>query len=400
MQRKKEIIIGIISLVLITAALTFAVTGMIFFKHSFGKGLIRNTYTKQFDLTKLEKVKALLESNYLKGIEEGKLLDGAISGMTNSLNDPYTVYLNQKDYEDLKTETRGTYAGIGIVVAADKTDNTIMVVSPIEGTPGEKAGILPGDKISKVNGIGVKGSELDKAVSMMKGAKGTQVVLTIIRKDVSNPILKTIIRDNIILKTVKDEVLTNNIGYIRISMFDEKTANDFMKSYDKLMQKKVKGLIIDVRDNPGGLLQQVVDIADRLIPKGTIVYTEDKNKVKKYWTSDAQQAEVPIVLLVNGGSASASEILGGALKDTKKATLIGTKTFGKGVVQEVMDLKDGTALKITISEYFTPKGISINGKGIQPDIVIKLPDKYKASLQVNKTDDTQLQKAIRVLSKK
>ena len=389
-----------ISLVLITATVTFAVTAMIFSEHVLGMGLVRNSGTQQFNISKLDKVRGLLESNYLRGVDENKILDGAISGMTNSLNDPYTVYLNQKDYEDLKTETRGTYAGIGIVVSADQSDNTITVVSPIEDTPGQKAGILHGDKITKVNGIEVKGSELDKAVSMMKGAKGTQVVLTIVRKDVSKPILKTITRDNIVLKTVRDEVLKNNIGYIRISMFDEKTADNFMKSYDKLMQKKVKGLVIDVRDNPGGLLQQVVEVADRLVPKGTIVYTEDKNKIKKYWTSDPKQVDIPVALLVNGGSASASEILGGALKDTKKATLIGTKTFGKGVVQDVIDLKDGTALKVTISEYFTPKGISIHGKGIQPDIEVKLPDKYKSSSQVSEAEDTQLQKAIEILTTK
>ena len=400
MGKKREIAIGMISLVLITATVTFAVTAMIFSEHVLGMGLVRNSGTQQFNISKLDKVRGLLESNYLRGVDENKILDGAISGMTNSLNDPYTVYLNQKDYEDLKTETRGTYAGIGIVVSADQSDNTITVVSPIEDTPGQKAGILHGDKITKVNGIEVKGSELDKAVSMMKGAKGTQVVLTIVRKDVSKPILKTITRDNIVLKTVRDEVLKNNIGYIRISMFDEKTADNFMKSYDKLMQKKVKGLVIDVRDNPGGLLQQVVEVADRLVPKGTIVYTEDKNKIKKYWTSDPKQVDIPVALLVNGGSASASEILGGALKDTKKATLIGTKTFGKGVVQDVIDLKDGTALKVTISEYFTPKGISIHGKGIQPDIEVKLPDKYKSSSQVSEAEDTQLQKAIEILTTK
>lgn len=276
----------------------------------------------------------------------------------------------------------------------------MIVVSPIEDTPGEKAGILPEDKIIKVNGIEVKGSELDKAVAMMKGEEGTKVTLTIKRKDIKEPFQKVITRAKIILKTVKYKTLSNNIGYIRISMFDEKTSEYFNKAYDSLVKSKVKGLIIDVRDNPGGLLEEVVDIADRLVPKGIIVYTLDKNKEKRTWESDAKQAEMPIVLLVNGSSASASEILAGALKDWNKAVLVGTKTFGKGVVQEVIDLKDGTALKVTISEYFTPKGTSIQGKGIIPDKVVELPKNYKSSLQIDEKQDTQLLKAIEILKAK
>lgn len=399
MNRKKELVIGMISLVLITATMTFAVSAFVFSRNVLGMDLIGKGKTQIFDISKINKVRSLLDDYYLRGTNQDTLLEGAIDGLTESLKDPYTVFLNKEEYEALMTDTRGTYAGIGIVVTVNQEDNLIEVVSPIEDTPGEKVGILPGDKIIKVDDKEVKGTELDKAVSMMKGPKGTKVKITIMRKDVKAPIEKSIIRDNIILKTVKEKVLKNNIGYIRISSFDEKTSEDFMKAYDNLMKSKVKGLVIDVRDNPGGLLGEVVDIADRLMPKGIIVYTEDKNKNRKNWTSDARQADVPLVLLVNGSSASASEILAGALKDTKKAALIGTKTFGKGVVQEVFDLKDGTALKVTVSEYFTPSGINIQGKGIQPDIEVKLPEKYKSSLQVNENEDTQLQKAVEILSK-
>ena len=399
MNRKRDLAIGIVALILITATVTFGISAFIFSRNVLGMGLLDKTKSEQFDIGKLNKIKAMLDSNYLRGTNQEVLLEGAIDGMAASLNDPYTVYLNKKEYEDLMTETRGTYAGIGIVVSVDEKDNLITVVAPIEDTPGQKAGILPEDKIIKVDGNEVKGSELDKAVGMMKGPKGTKVTLTIVRKGVKDPLITPIIRDNIVLKTVKDKILKNNIGYLRISMFDEKTFEDFTKSYDKLMKAKVKAVIIDVRDNPGGLLQEVVKIADRLIPKGIIVYTEDKNKRRNTLSSNAKQAEVPLVLLVNGGSASASEILAGALKDTNKGTLIGTKTFGKGVVQEVIDLGDGSALKITVSEYFTPKGINIHGKGIKPDIEVKLPEKIKSSLQLKEQDDVQLKKAIDYLNK-
>jgi len=399
-NEKKEIAVGIVSLVIITSILSFAISAFIFTSKSLSMDLVGKTKSTNFDTVKINKIKAYLDKYYLRGTSDQRLTEGAIDGMTESLDDPYTVYLNEKEYEDLKTETRGTYAGIGIVVSANEKDNSVVVVSPIEDTPGEKAGILSGDVIVKVDGKEVKGNELDKAVAMMKGVEGSNVTLTIMRKNVKDPFQKVITRANIVLKTVKYKTLSNNIGYIRLSMFDGKTAQDFKTAYNSFVKSKVKGLVIDVRDNPGGLLDQAVDIADRLVPEGTVVYTLDKNQKKKTWSSDNKQAEMPIVLLVNGSSASASEILSGALKDYKKAVLVGTKTFGKGVVQEVMDMDDGTALKITISEYFTPKGTSIQGKGIIPDFVVELPKDYKSSLQVDEKQDTQLSKALEILNAK
>jgi len=399
-KEKKEIALGMVSLVIITSVISFAISAFIFSSKALSMDLLVKSKTSNFDIEKVNRIKAYLDKYYLKGTNDEILTEGAIDGMTESLKDPYTVYLNEKEYEDLTTETRGTYAGIGIVVSAEIKDDSVVVVSPIEDTPGEKAGILPGDKIIKVDGKEVKGSELDKAVSMMKGLEGTKVTLTIKRKDIKDAFEKVIIRANIILKTVKYKALANNIGYIRVSMFDEKTSEDFIKAYNSLEKAKIKGLVIDVRDNPGGLLNEVIEIADRLIPKGLIVYTLDKNKEKKTWESNPTQATVPIVLLVNGSSASASEILAGALKDSKKAVLVGTKTFGKGVVQDVIDLKDGTALKVTISEYFTPKGTSIQGKGIIPDTVVELPKNYTSSLQIDEKQDTQLIKALEILKTK
>lgn len=399
-RNKRELAIGVVSLVIITAVISFALSAFIFSGKALSMDLFSNVKVDTFNTDKIVQIKELLKQSYLKGTDDQKLLDGAIEGMTNSLGDPYTVYMNKKEFETLKLETSGSYAGIGIVVTAEPKTNTILVVSPIEDTPGQRAGILPGDTILKVDGKEVKGTELDQAVSMMKGKPDTIVKLTLKRKDVKDPIVKTITRANIIIKSVKDKVVNKNLGYIRIASFDEKTYLEFMKSYNKLMRAKVKGIIIDVRDNPGGLLSQTIKIADRLIPKGIVVYTEDRNKKRNTWNSDVKEAEVPLVVLVNGSSASASEILAGALKDTKKATLIGTKTFGKGVVQEVIELEDGTALKVTISQYFTPKGISIDGKGITPDIVVNLPEKVKTSLSLEEKDDTQLKKAIEVLNSK
>lgn len=399
-NEKREIAIGIVSLVIITSIISFAISAFIFSSKALSMDLLVSPKVTTFDTEKINNVKKYLDKYFLWGTSDQKLTEGAIDGMTDILSDPYTAYLNEKEYEDLTTETRGSYAGIGIVVTADEKDDSVIVVSPIEDTPGEKAGILPGDKIIKVDGKEVKGSELDKAVAMMKGVEGTKVTLTIQRKGIKDPFIREITRANIVLKTIKYKTLNNNIGYIRISMFDEKTSEDFIKAYDSLAKAKVKGLIIDVRDNPGGLLDEVVDIADRLVPKGIIVYTLDKNKSKRTWESDSMQAEMPMVLLVNGSSASASEILAGALKDHKKAVLVGTKTFGKGVVQDVIDLKDGTALKVTISEYFTPKGTSIQGKGIVPDTVVELPQNYKSSLQVDEKQDTQLIKALEILKTK
>ncbi len=398
MFRKKELALGIISLVLITSTLTFAVSAFLFSRNVLGMDFIEKVKSQSFDIAKINKVKALLDRYYYKGTDQEVLLEGAVDGMTEALGDPYTGYLNAKEYEALMTDTRGTYAGIGIVVTADKEDNLITVVSPIEDTPGEKAGILPGDKIIKVDGKDVKGSELDMAVSMMKGPEGTKVTLTIIRKDEKEPLEKEITRDKIVLITVKDKMLKNNIGYIRISSFDQKTYEDFLKAYNRLTKNGMKALIIDVRNNPGGLLTEVVDVADRLLPKGIIVYTEDKNKKRINWNSDSRQVQIPIAVLINEGSASASEILAGSVKDTKKGVLIGTKTFGKGVVQDVFELGDGSALKVTISEYFTPSGINIHGTGIKPDIEVELPEEHRTSLQVKEEDDTQLQKAIDYLS--
>ncbi len=331
-------------------------------------------------------------------MEDEQLMEGAVAGVAAAVGDPYTTYMDKKAYDDFMAQTHGSYGGIGVVVSVDSEDNLITVVAPFEGSPGEKAGIKPGDKIIKVDGKEVWGDKYEEAVNMMRGPKGTEVTITIIREGITNPMDITIKRDDIVLQTVKHKVLNGDIGYIRISMFDEKTAKDFDNALDELYKKNIKGLIIDLRDNPGGVLNVVAKITDRLVPEGLIVYTEDKNKQRNALYSDKEEIDIPMAILVNGGSASASEILAGAVKDHGKGILVGTRTYGKGLVQTLFPLSDGSAVKVTISKYFTPNGTSIQGVGIEPDIVIDLPEELKGSIwELSEEEDVQLQKAIEVV---
>ena len=275
------------------------------------------------------------------------------------------------------------------------------MVSPIEDTPGEKAGLITGDRIISVNGEAVFGDKLDYAVDLMKGEPGTKLKLSILRDGRDEVFDVSIIREEIRLKTVRSEVMEKNIGYIRISMFDEQTAKDFKEHLQSLKKKNVKGIILDLRNNPGGLLDECIEIADEILGEQVIVYTEDRNGNRKVERSDKRQLELPIVVLVNKGSASASEILAGAIKDGGKGKIIGTTTFGKGLVQQVKPLTDGTGFKFTISEYFTPNGINIHGIGVEPDIVVELPkeldDELDDGFEIESQEDTQLKKSIEVL---
>ncbi|SEF60112.1 carboxyl-terminal processing protease [Caloramator fervidus] len=347
---------------------------------------------------KMFRVENIVTNSYVdkQNIDEKKMIDGAITGMVDAIGDPYTVYLDKKQFEELLTQTRGTYGGVGIVVG--EKDGKLTVVAPIEGSPAEKAGIRSGDIILKVDGKEITARDIDKAVTMMRGKEGTKVVLTIYRegKGVKN---YELIRDVIVLKTVKNKVLSDNIGYIRISSFDENTFKEFENAIDELQKKNIKGLVLDLRDNPGGLLEASVNIADMLLPQGTIVYTIDNNGKKEVWKSDSKNIGIPLVVLVNEGSASASEILAGAIRDFKAGTLIGTKTFGKGLVQNVIDLKDGTGVKVTIARYYTPKGECIQGKGIIPDIIYDMPKELKDK-EVSIDNDPQIKKALEILKSK
>lgn len=348
---------------------------------------------------KVEYLKALLNQYYIGEIDESAMQEGVYKGLIASVDDPYTVYYTQKEYEKIIESTKGSFQGIGVTVMANKADNTILIVSVIDNSPAYEAQLRPGDKIIKVNGEEVYGDKLDAAVSVMRGKEGTSVKVTIYRESTNETLDMDITRRTIEDVTVKSEMLDNNIGYLKLTGFEEVSFNQFKKAYDELNTAGQKGMILDLRFNGGGQLTTAQDIADLLVPEGPIVYIEEKGKEKKVSkASDANKIEVPLVVLVNGYSASASEVLTGAIKDYNVGKVVGTKTFGKGIVQTVLSIGDGSGVKITSAKYYTPSGVCIHDIGIEPDYVVELPEDLRTKLTLTKEEDTQLQKAIEVIS--
>lgn len=393
MIKKKHFIFFIIFTILITGLLTFTLAN--YASLTLGNRVIitKSDYKILQDSKKLLTLKKYIDNNYLEPVDNNVLLEGAAKGLFYSLDDPYSVYMSAEEFKDFSESTSGIYGGIGVIVT--ELDGYVTVVAPIEDTPGEKAGLKTGDKIIKVDDIEIAGLSLEKATSMMKGNKGTVVVLTIMRDDTKSPFNIEIKREEIVLKTVKAEILDNNIAYIRISMFDQDTGKEFKKAIKEIESKDAEGLIIDLRQNPGGYVNQCVIVADELLDKGIIFYTEDRNKNKEITYSKEKKVNIPYILLVDGGSASASEIVAGAVKDRKAGLIIGEKTFGKGLVQTVEKLFDGSGFKLTTQKYYTPNGISINKVGIEPDIKIDKP--VGAEEQNEATIDAQLERAIEEL---
>lgn len=351
-------------------------------------------------ITKLLNLKNEILNSYYQDVDEDDLLEGALIGMFQAVGDPYTVYYDEDQFQSYMEQIQGTYVGIGVVVTMDD-NNVVTVVSSIEGTPGKKAGLVTGDKIIKVNNEEIIGLSLTEVVAKIKGDQGTEVTLTIQREGSDELIEKKLIREEIVMKSVNSEVLDDGIGYLTISQFENYTSKEFSENLNKLLDENIKGLIVDVRDNPGGRMDTVVEIVDRLMGESVIVYTEDKAGNKDYKYSDEKnKLNLPIVVLINGGSASASEIFAGALQDTNSATIVGTTSFGKGIVQRMSDLGDGTGYKVTVSEYFTPNGRNIHDKGIEPDVEIEMPLDLKYESDYSLEKDVQLNKAIEVLKDK
>ncbi len=405
MSKKKVILIMVILLV-ITNIITFGLTNLTALRFRDKVVLPEEEFKKLTEnyqnYSKVTLIKNYIDSAYLRDVDDETLLDGQLKGMVDSLQDPYSVYMNEEEFASFTQETAGTYGGIGVIVTPGD-DNLITVVSPIEDTPGERAGIKTGDKIIKVNGVEFFAKNMSEAVKVMKGEPGTKVVLTIARKDKddNNQIIDIEIeREQIRLVTVKSSVLPDKVGYIKITSFDEITYEDFKKHLDSLQSSNVTGIVLDLRNNPGGLMNICADIADEFLGEGDIVYTQTKSGEREYLKSDKNQIKLPMVVLVNEGSASASEILAGAIKDHRRGELIGTTTFGKGVVQRIRDLGDGTGIKITVSEYFTPNGTNIHGIGITPDIVVELNEGVENIGLDFIAEDNQLQKALEVLKSK
>ena len=402
MKNKKwyVVVIVVILLLLVTNATTFIVAnGM---SIALGDKIIVKTEdaaTTEY-INKLLYLKDEIQASYYKDVEDQSLLDGAIKGMFEAVGDPYTAYYDADQFQAYMEQVQGSYVGIGVVVGLNE-DNKVTVVSAIEGSPGKKAGLLSGDLILKVNGDDVTGLNLEQVVSKIKGDAGSSVVLEIEREGSVELIEKEITREEIVLNSVDSMLLEDNIGYITITQFETNTAKEFKEHLDKLQSANIKGLILDVRDNPGGMMDTVVQIVDQLIGESVIVYTEDKAGKKETMSSEEKsKIDLPMVVLINEGSASASEIFAGALQDTGAATIVGATSFGKGIVQRMSDLNDGTGYKITVSEYFTPNGRNIHGKGIEPDVPVEMSQKARYEADFDLKDDVQLNKAIEIMREK
>lgn len=401
---KKNRKLKIILLLIITNLITLGISNVLLIKTENRVVVPVADYNKLTSVyekySKVDYVENIITNEYYKKPDTSKFIDGQLKGLVASLEDPYSAYLTQEEYKMMNEDTAGVFGGIGVIVSPGD-DNLITVVSPIVGTPGEKAGIKPEDKIIRVNGEEFLGEEMSKAVKVMKGEPGTEVELTIMRKNSKglNEFLDLKIKRELIkVESVKSDVIEDKIGYIAITSFDELTHKDFVKELNKLEnENKVEGLIIDLRNNPGGLLDVCADIADELLGEADIVYTEDRHGKRQYLKSKKGHTELPLVVLVNEGSASASEILSGAIKDNNRGKIVGKQTFGKGLVQTIMKLPDNSGLKFTISEYYTPNGINIHGVGLEPDYVVELPEDIKGIGLDFMDKDTQLQKALEVL---
>jgi carboxyl-terminal processing protease len=339
----------------------------------------------------------IVKENYVEPVENKKLIYGALKGMLMSL-DPYSAFLEPEFKKELQIETKGEFEGVGMEITLK--DGIVTVVSPIEDTPAWKAGIKEGDKIIEIDGKSTKGMSTMEAAQMLRGKKGTKVTISVLREGVSNLMKFTLERDVIKIKSVKSKIY-DDIGYIRLTGFQENTTDDLRKTLKEFNGKNLKGLILDLRNNPGGLLNVAIEVSEMFLPPNRlIVYTQGRNKkdTAKFYSKEKPLWEKPIVLLVNGGSASASEILFGALKDNYQNFLsVGTKTFGKGSVQNLIPLSDGSAIKLTIARYYTPKGVCIEGEGIVPDIEVKLEG--EKPIIPTSDEDMQFKKALEEIKK-
>lgn len=397
-------ILGIVTGILAALAVTLGAVGVVRFYKAIvpiSRGNVslgaQSSETTSITDASVEKKLAVLEDTigkyFWKDVEETTLEDGLYRGLLNSLEDPYSVYYTNEELIALQQQTEGIYYGIGAYIQ-DGEAGYVQISRVIKNTPAEESGLMQGDYIYKVNDEDMQGRDKSYVVSKIKGEEHTYVTVTVIRENAPEPIDISVERRKIESPTVEYEMYDNGMAYIQITEFDLVTTGQFESAYNQAKAEGMKGLMIDLRSNPGGNLSTVCDIARMLLPKGMIVYTEDKyGKREEYTCKGENKIEVPLVVLTNGYSASASEILAGAVKDYKIGKLVGTTTFGKGIVQKVINLSDGSAIKLTVSSYFTPNGNNIHGIGIEPDVEVQ----FDAELYKNGTDN-QLEKAKEVLA--
>ena len=409
MISKKSAALGAVALILVTAFFTAFLTVQVstYIDIKNGDRIIVSKQDYQLLNTfykKLETVRRDIENNYIEDIDREKLFEGALKGMVASLEDPYSYYLTQEELEDFNIATSGTYQGIGIQIEKSE-DNQIMIFQVFKNSPAMEAGLLTGYKIIKVDGQEVDWSVYEQAVAMMKsGEPGSTVMLTIVRDGETMEV--EVRRDIVEIPDMEYEMLDEDIGYIWLYSFDGQAAKNFKEAIEDLQNKGMKGLILDLRGNGGGLLEVCREIADVLLPEGLVVYSESRSGKRTEYKSDADALGIPLVILVNEYSASASEVLTGAVQDYGVGTVIGTTTFGKGVVQTMKSYEDGGALKLTTYKYFTPKGRDINKKGIEPDIQVEMTEEAIEFLKENPREslprelDAPLLKGIEEIKKK
>lgn len=381
--------------ILLTVIVTALITSMI--------TIIISNNTENKDLiekieTKLGIVQANIDADYLGEIDENKILESTVKGYVAGLEDEYSEYFTKEELEEYKSNNiEGAYVGIGVYIIQDVENNAIRVIAPISESPAEEAGIRPGDYIVKIDGEEVNGEDIEEASNKMKGEEGSKVKLQILRGE--ETIDLEVERKNVKVNHVESEIYEDKIGYLKIASFDENCSVEFEEKLEELQSKNIESLIIDLRNNGGGIVDEALAIADLFTDKdATLLITKDKEgneEVRKSKTD--KKVDLPVIVLTNENTASASELLVGVLKDYNIATSVGTVTFGKGVIQELLTLPDESGLKITTNEYYTPNGNKINKIGIEPDEKVELPDEYKNVLNVPKDKDTQLNKAIELL---
>lgn len=396
--------------ILVFASMIMTVSGCDFLTQEKPAGSINidndNEDNKKTDLwededvtKKVDEIQSYIDMYYYFDTDEAAREEAIYDGIMDGLGDPYSVYYTAEEFADLMETNSGEYYGVGAVVT-QSADMTISVVRPIPGSPAEEAGIMAEDIIVQVDDMEIVDQELSLVVEKIRGADGTSAYIKVYRPSISDYLEFDVERRLVENVSVYYEMLDNNIGYVQVQQFYDNTADEFIDAIENLESQGADSLIVDMRDNPGGLLSAVVDMCSYIIDDGTILTTKDKNGsvIEKYDDNNKHSLDMPMVVLINGNSASAAEVFSGAMKDTGKAVLVGTTSFGKGIVQSVIPLSDGTAIKLTIAKYFTPAGNDIHELGIEPDYVVELPDGKQNAVNLERENDTQLQKAVEILA--
>ncbi|MBO5657079.1 MAG: S41 family peptidase [Agathobacter sp.] len=405
-RRKSKFWIGFVAAV-VTMAVTLGMIGSIFTSLG-GKIVIGNkgqaTQLPDSNLLdpavveKIDEIYSYMYLYYYEDFEKEDIVEMMYKGVMSGLDDPYSVYYTKEEYQELMVDTSGKFYGIGAGLTQDLKTMEVTISKVYRGTPAEEAGLMNGDKILMVNDIDATSMELDKLVQSIRGEEFTEVYLKIYRESTEEILEFNVVRRQVIIPSIEYEMLANNVGYVQITDFQDQTDEQFEEAIKALKEQGMEGIIVDVRANPGGYVTTVCNILDTILPKGVVVYTEDKYGNRSESKSDADCLEMPMVVLMDGNSASASEIFVGAIKDYEWGTLIGTTTYGKGIVQTIITLEDGDAIKLTTSKYFTPNGNYIHGVGIDPDIEIEYEYQGPIDQPYDKQYDNQFLKAVEVIN--